>query len=786
MSQFEPHEASGEDAWAPDLTPPAEPARLIRPCIRLWSETLLVDVGEGLRQKLREQRAPVIALAFEYEGFRVQAGDAITRIFCPQGLRSRDLPAEQQARIALESLGAVEIELLEGYAVAPGCEADYVIQPEGGTDTQCAFVAHALPQLRAQGFEVEIAPDYPYRVLPDAPWYATLSPADKPDWFSLELGIDVDGHRIDLLTVLLDMLEDDGGRLDLARFDRQGPRFVKVPEQGGYIELPADQFRTLARVLAELYQGTADRDGACFPGARAAALIELDEVFSRRERPLRIDADFALRARARALFDAASAPLPEPAAPAQGLQATLRPYQQQGVAWLARLRAYSAGGLLADDMGLGKTLQTIAHLCNERENGAELPSLIVAPTSVVGNWRRELARFAPSLPVVMLFGKQRAAAQSGMAQAAVVVTSYSVLLRDYALLERQQWHCVILDEAQAIKNPRSRAASLAKGLDCVQRICLSGTPIENNLQELWSLLDFAMPGLLGSAEQFRSFYRVPIEQQRDEQRLEALRAQVAPYVLRRMKEQVATELPKRTDLVRAVELAGKQRELYETIRVAVHDKVRAALRKRGLAASTVTILAALTRLRQLCCDPRLLGGGAASAVQESAKFDLLMEFVPEQIAQGRRILIFSQFATMLALIARGLRERDVAHSLLTGATADRDKPLQAFQRGDTDVFLISLKAGGTGLNLTRADTVIHYDPWWNPAAQDQATDRAHRIGQQNPVFVHSLIVAGSVEERMLELQRHKRRLASAVIAGGAREQSGLGEAEVEHLLAPLE
>jgi len=249
---------------------------------------------------------------------------------------------------------------------------------------------------------------------------------------------------------------------------------------------------------------------------------------------------------------------------------------------------------------------------------------------------------------------------------------------------------------------------------------------------------------------------------------------------------VARELPPRTDLVRAVELCGKQRALYESIRVAVHEKVRSALRKKGLSASTVTILAALTRLRQLCCDPRLLGGEPARAVQESAKYELLMRLVPEQLGQGRRILIFSQFASMLGLIARGLREQKIDHCALTGATRDRDRPVREFQSGDVGVFLISLKAGGTGLNLTRADTVIHYDPWWNPAAQDQATDRAHRIGQQNPVFVHSLIAAGSVEQRMLELQQRKRRLANAVVSSAGQGALGLGEAEVEHLLAPLE
>jgi SNF2 family DNA or RNA helicase len=251
-----------------------------------------------------------------------------------------------------------------------------------------------------------------------------------------------------------------------------------------------------------------------------------------------------------------------------------------------------------------------------------------------------------------------------------------------------------------------------------------------------------------------------------------------------MKEQVVPELPPKTEITRAVELTGKQRDLYESIRVAAHTQVRTAIRKKGLCASTVAILDALMKLRQLCCDPRLVPGEQARFVRESKKLELLLEILERELPQGRRVLIFSQFTSMLALIARALEERSMRYVTLTGSTADRDRPVRAFERGEADIFLISLKAGGTGLNLTSADTVIHYDPWWNPAAQEQATDRAYRIGQQKPVFVYRLIIAGSVEERMLALQERKRRLARAIIGSG--EGAGLHEAELEHLLSPLE
>jgi SNF2 family DNA or RNA helicase len=290
--------------------------------------------------------------------------------------------------------------------------------------------------------------------------------------------------------------------------------------------------------------------------------------------------------------------------------------------------------------------------------------------------------------------------------------------------------------------------------------------------------------LLGNDAAFRQFYRIPIEQQRDEQRLAALRAQLAPFVLRRLKRDVAKELPDKTEIVRAVELRGQQRELYESIRVAAHHDVRKAIRKLGVAGSTFKILEALMKLRQLCCDPRLVKSEAARFVRESAKYDLFFELLEQLLAGGHRVLVFSQFTSMLALLAQGLTERSIRYLTLTGATQNRQKPVDAFERGEADVFLISLKAGGTGLNLVSADAVIHYDPWWNPAAQDQATDRAHRIGQRRPVFVYNLVTAGSVEERMLTLQQHKRQLAQSVLSPGAG-QTSLGEGELLQLFAPL-
>jgi SNF2 family DNA or RNA helicase len=540
-----------------------------------------------------------------------------------------------------------------------------------------------------------------------------------------------------------------------------------------------ERLRALLRVVAELYQGDR-RTLAAFPEARATALVELDTAFRRAGTAIAWHDTTGVTDRARAR----TAPL-VPAALPEGLQATLRPYQSEGVAFLQRLRASGTGGVLADEMGLGKTLQTIAHVTIEKAEGRlDAPVLVVGPTTLVGNWSRELARFAPSLRVVVLHGPERHARWKDVPSADVVVTTYPVVVRDEERFASQPFHLAVLDEAQAIKNARSQARRALERVPAEHRLCLTGTPVENHLGELWSIFDWLTPGLLGDELSFRRFWRQPVEQRGDAERLAALREIVAPYVIRRLKRDVARELPPKTELQLPVELGPDQRELYEAIRVAAHGDVRKAIRAKGVAASSVTILDALTKLRQVCCDPRLVAMNAARGVRDSAKLDALLESLTAQLEGGHRVLVFSQFTSMLALVGEALRARDVGHLVLTGETRDRQRVVDAFEEGRADVFLISLKAGGTGLNLTSADTVVHYDPWWNPAAQAQATDRAYRIGQTRPVFVHNLYVAGSVEERVLALQERKRWL-SATLLGDGGSAPPLGEAEIDALFATI-
>jgi superfamily II DNA or RNA helicase len=771
----------------------AQTATSFTPRARLYTEAMLLDAGSAFAPAEREERLPVMELRFDYAdgvvvGARHRPGESRA---CAGIVRDRE--GEWRARRLLESFGPTEIGCIDSVHPPLGSRADYVISTDQDPHALCSFSAYALPQLRAFGWHIEIAPDYPWQVVEgEVPLHARIESEDR-NWFSLELGIEVDGRRIDLLPALLELLErlPRGGRLD--GVVPAGLRGFAVPIGGRrFVTLPAERLRILLKVLSELYQPeTGDRRRLRFPALAARALGELEAGFAATS--ARADSTPGLRwegaaealALGQALFTGPARPEQETVV-ADGLRADLRPYQRLGVAWLQHLRMLGVGGVLADDMGLGKTLQAIAHMAVEKQAGRlDRPALVIAPTSLVGNWRSELARFAPGLAVLTLHGPHRHQLWRRIAHTDVVLTTYAALLRDEDELGRQQFHLLMLDEAQAIKNPRSQVHGAALRLRARHRLCLSGTPVENSLRELWSLFEFLNPGLLGGAEWFAHRYTRPIEREGNGSRLEQLRGQIAPFILRRTKEEVARELPPKTEIWRPVELRGAQRDLYESLRLAGHAEVRRVIADRGIAASTVTILGALMKLRQVCCDPRLLPGEAARGVMESAKYRTLLELLAQQRAAGRHVLVFSQFASMLALIAEGLRGAGSPFVLLTGATRNRQQPIDDFQSGRGGVFLISLKAGGTGLNLTRADTVIHYDPWWNPAVQAQATDRAHRIGQTRPVFVYNLIVAGSVEERMLALQRRKRALALGLLGRADAGTLALSPADVDRLFAPM-
>ncbi len=751
--------------------------------LRLATETVLVDQGQGIRQEFREVDTAAIELSFDYGGVRVRASEPSDRVpSAARGWIERDRAAEADARRVLEAFGPIEIESLDDCATLPDSRADYLVDPHGDATVLCSFNSYVLPRLRALGWHVEVDGDLPVETLEIDRWFAALEPDDR-GWFELELGVEVDGQRIDLLPLLVELIER---RSDFSRAHRGfGRTVVLAVDDRRHVVVPADRLGAMLEILGELYgaDGRSAKGGLRVPEMLESWPARLDGLFDGQQ-PLRWSGERHATTPLRAIVR-----LPhelEPTVESSQLRATLRPYQRAGLAFLQHIANTQVGGVLADDMGLGKTLQTIAHLVHEKLSGrARAPSLIVVPTSLIGNWRRELRTFAPHLRVVVLHGANRHRQRGDIPTADVVITSYPLLIRDRENFVGVELHALIADEAQAIKNMRSQAHQAVKSLESHHRILLTGTPIENNLDELWALFDLAVPGLLGDTRTFRAVFRQPIERNSSRPRLDALRERIAPYVLRRMKDQVATDLPPKTEIVKTIELRGGQRDLYESIRIAGHAAVRQAVKQRGIARATIDILGALMKLRQACCDPRLVRVSGAGTIDESSKLGSLMEMVSQMLAQGRRILVFSQFTSMLAIIANELRTRGIHHALLTGATENRDHAVELFQRGCADVFLISLKAGGTGLNLTRADTVIHYDPWWNPAAQNQASDRAYRIGQTQPVFVYKLIVAGSVEERMLLLQQRKQSLADALLASAGGGGLPWSERDVDDLFAPL-
>jgi len=551
--------------------------------------------------------------------------------------------------------------------------------------------------------------------------------------------------------------------------------------------MPAGRLRPILSTLIELYdpQRSLRSDGRLrLSGLQAAQLTELQEADPR----LTFRGGEVAREWGRRLKGFQG--LAELALPV-GLATELRPYQRRGLDWLQFLREYNLGGILADDMGLGKTVQALAHLLLlEQEGGrADRPSLVVAPTSLMFNWRREAERFAPSLKVLLLHSPDRRRRFEAIPDHDLLLTTYPLLSRDQEALGPHAYHLLILDEVQAIKNPRSKAAQAAGSLKTRYHLCLTGTPLENHLGELWSLFDFLLPEMLGDERRFRRLFRIPIERYGDEHRQEQLRRRVAPFLLRRTKEAVAADLPAKTEILREIPLASDQRDLYETLRLALDERVRREVESRGLARSGIIILDALLKLRQVFCDPRLVPLESARKVKGYAKLELLRTLLLELRDEERRVLLFSQFTSMLALIEEdlmrsGLHEnRDFVK--LTGRTRNRALPVDRFQAGEIPLFLISLKAGGSGLNLTAADTVIHYDPWWNPAAEHQATDRAHRIGQDKPVFVYKLITEGTVKQRVAELQARKAALADAILAGGGAAAGSLSAEDLEPLFAPI-
>lgn len=610
-------------------------------------------------------------------------------------------------------------------------------------------------------------------------WYSQVEETEQ-SFFSYQLGIVVDGQPISIVPLVVELLRTQERQ---AIEDLPDDKQMYLPlNNHKWLAISMGRIKPLLRLL--LFYGLREHQQGDNLQLRQYQLSLMHEaeaaIQATQARWLGTE---AVRKQLQRLHTLAK--LPIPSVP-KGLKTELRSYQLQGLAWLDQLRGCHFSGVLADDMGLGKTVQALALLQLEKERGhLNQPSLIIAPTSLVENWFDEAKRFTPDLKVLIFHGADRHWA--GFQEHDVVISTYGTVVRDKALLIGIPFYYLILDEAQCIKNSRTKTTQIIQQLSAQHRLCLTGTPMENHLAELWSLFHFLMPGLLGDAKQYRQFFKIPIERQNNQERRKILAARVQPFMLRRTKNQVLSELPPKTEIVHMITLQGPQRDLYEAIRMTMEKRVRDAIAAQGIGRSHIVLLDALLKLRQVCCDPRLLSIAEAEiAYDHSAKLDALMTLLDSLIEEGRRVLIFSQFTSMLKLIEEVLQSRRYPYFKLTGQTQGRQALVDRFQAGEVPIFLISLKAGGTGLNLTRADTVILYDPWWNPAVQEQAAGRSHRIGQENPVFIYKLIAAGTVEEAILAMQVKKRELVDSILNNHTTAHHEWTMADIDYFFSPLD
>jgi superfamily II DNA or RNA helicase len=596
-----------------------------------------------------------------------------------------------------------------------------------------AALPAAVQRLIAAGWEVE-AQGFQYK----RPGAVSVSVTSGLDWFDLSAEWDYDGEQVKLPRLLEAI--------------RKGEKFIKLGD-GSHGTLPEEWLKKYASVL-DLGESSKNADGVRYATSQALFL----DMLLAAQPDARLDKKFAHYRKQLQTFDGV-APVREPSS----FQGELREYQRQGLGWLHFLQRFQLGGCLADDMGLGKTVQVLALLEQRRRarrprGEARRPSLAVVPRSLIHNWMEEAQRFAPELAILNYSGQERSLAE--LASADLVLTTYGLMRQDIAKLRDIQFDYLILDESQAIKNASSQAAKAARLLQGKHRLAMSGTPVENHLGELWSLMEFLNPGLLGRNQSFSNLFGS--SRSVDSEGLANLAQAIRPFVLRRTKEQVLSELPAKTEQTLLCELEPAQRELYNELRDHYRAALEARISKDGLKRSKIQVLEALLRLRQAACHPGLLD--KKRVAMPSAKLDTLLPQLAELTAEGHKSLVFSQFTSLLALVEERLKAEKIPYAYLDGQTRDRKGAVKKFQQEtDCQVFLLSLKAGGVGLNLTAADYVFILDPWWNPAVEAQAVDRAHRLGQTRHVFAYRLIATDTVEEKILELQRSKRDLAEAII-----------------------
>ncbi|WP_147821780.1 DEAD/DEAH box helicase [Salidesulfovibrio onnuriiensis] len=572
---------------------------------------------------------------------------------------------------------------------------------------------------------------------------AEVESDEENKWFKLEVSVEYDDQRVPIETIW--------------KAWTSGKRFVQLKD-GSYTSLPESWLKRLGYKLKALGYDPEKPPQKEFQQFEVPVLDKiLDDIPNAKTDEFFVE----LRQKIENFKEIRQVNQPK------NLNATLRPYQQQGLSYLNFLREYGFGGILADEMGLGKTIQTLSFIQSIAESGKAGPNLIIVPTSVLPNWEREAQKFVPDLTRLTIYGAKREDLFQHIKDSDLIITTYALLRRDLDELLKYKYNAVILDEAQNIKNPNTITARSVRRLDADMKLCLSGTPIENNLFELWSLFEFLMPGFLGSQHSFQRGIVKPIKDG-DEDTLNYLRSRVKPFILRRTKSEVAKDLPPKIETTHYCDLIEEQQVLYSALAKKLKDQVLRDVDEKGLAKSQMSILDALLKLRQICCHPRLLKLDIPGIDTNlpSGKFDAFKDLVTDIIEGGHKVLVFSQFVSMLHIIRSWLEIKDMPFCYLDGSSKDRFDQVDRFNDSpDIPIFLISLKAGGTGLNLTSADYVIHYDPWWNPAVENQATDRTHRIGQKRQVFAYKMICQNTVEEKILKLQEMKKDVAEAIIPG---------------------
>ncbi|MBN1465158.1 SNF2 helicase associated domain-containing protein [candidate division KSB1 bacterium] len=651
----------------------------------------------------------------------------------------RDLPTEKQAADAMKETHARKM-------------------PEGGwrvLDSRAMnWLFKHIPALLQQGFDIVGRETLTkYKVRTSIPRISVGISSDI-DWFDIQLEISIEGIQLSMK--------------ELKKALRNKERYVKLVDNS-FAQLPEDWF---ARFQHLFHFATVEEE-VIRASSRHALL--LDELFQDAA-DMQTDDGFRQNLERLQAFDRIKEqPLPA------GLVGTLRPYQRKGYDWLCFLRDYRLGGCLADDMGLGKTIQALTLLQHEKEAGVRTPSLVVCPTSVVYNWQLEATKFAPELRTRIHTGVGRDKSGEAFAEVDLVLTTYGIMMRDAELLRATTFHYLILDESQKIKNPHSQSAYVACHLNASHRLVLTGTPVENNTLELWSQFQFINPGLLGTLPYFRQGFAAQIEKYKNQETARLLRRMIYPFILRRSKEMVAAELPTKSEQTLLCDLSAGQRKAYEAWRDVYRAKLLKLIDEQGVDKSRMNVLQGLTRLRQIANHPALID---PEMQEDSGKFEVLFDLVEDIIQEGHKLLLFSQFVKMLTLVRQRFDVLGIPYEYLDGSTQKRQERVDNFQTNDeVRAFLISLRAGGTGLNLTAADYVIHVDPWWNPAVEMQATDRAHRIGQDKKVFVYKLITKDTVEEKIVQLQERKKKLVADLVTTESGFFKSLDRDDIEVLFS---